>query len=449
MGMKEVDQINLKSKELEVISQDILKEAARLGADSAELGICLNKGFSVTAREGAVETVEYNQDKVIDIMVMFGKRRGAASLSDLRPEAIRAAVEAACHIAKFTGEDPMSGLPDKSELAFNYPQLDLFHPWALTVDHAIELAIQCEREATAYDKRLMSAEAASVSTVQALNLYANSLGFIGYYPCTRHDISCILVAKDGDEMQRDYSYTVSADAARLESVSHVAKLAAERTVRRLGSKRLRTQRAPVIFAAEEARGLIGHFASAISGGNLYRKTTFLLDHLDKKVFPSFVHIQEHPHLPCSLGSAPFDSEGVVTRDNVFIEDGILRQYALGVYSARKLGMKTTGNSGGMHNLTIRPGDKDLNALLKSMGTGLLVTEMMGNGVNILTGDYSRGVGGFWVENGEIQFPVQEITIAGKLQEMYSRIADVGNDVDIRGNIRTGSILIEEMMIAGE
>lgn len=447
--MTKSGQIILRSNELEGIANQMLQEASRLGAHSAEVSIGLNKGFTVTAREGDVEAVEYNQDKVIELTVFVGKRRGTASLSDIRPEATRAAVEAACHIAKFTDEDPAAGLADKHEMAFDYPRLDLTYPWDISVEKAIELAVQCEREAMAYDKRIMSAEASTVATVEALSLYANSHGFIGFFPFTRHDISCILVAKNEDEMQRDYSYTVATDPAQLESISHLAKQAAERTIHRLGARRLPTMRSPVIFSKEVARGLLGHFASAISGGSIYRKSSFLVDQLDKKIFPSFIHLQEHPHLARALGSAPFDNEGVATRPNVFIQDGILHSYALGVYSARKLGMKTTGNSGGMHNLTIHPGNKDLPALLKTMDKGLLVTEMMGNGVNLVTGDYSRGVGGFWVEKGEIQFPVQEITIAGKLQDMYAHIVEVGNDVDLRGNIRTGSILIEEMMIAGE
>ena len=439
----------LQPSHLEALSRQVLQEAKRCGADQAEVSVGANKGFTVTARGGDVETVEYHQDKVIDISVLFGKRSGAASISDIRPEAVRAAVEAACHIAKFTDEDPASGLAEKDELAFDYPKMALAHPWDITVEQAIEMAIECEHLAMATDKRIMSAESSSVSTSESMHMYANSLGFMGWFPYTRHDISCILVAKQKDEMQRDYSYTVSSDPKQLKSIAYIAKEAAERAARRLGARRLPTQKAPVIFAAEEARGLLGHFVAAISGGALYRKSSFLLDHLDKKIFPEFVHIQEQPHLAHAMGSAPFDNDGVATRDNVFIENGILRQYALGVYSARKLGMKTTGNAGGTHNLTIKPGNQDLAALLKTMGKGLLVTEMMGNGVNLITGDYSRGVGGFWVENGEIQFPVQEITIAGKLQEMYARLAHVGNDVDLRGNIRTGSILLEEMMIAGE
>ncbi len=447
--MNELKQTMVGRKELEAVASSILAEAKRQGADQAAVSVGANKGFTVNARGGEVETIEYHQDKGIEIAVMFGKCNGAASISDMRPEAIRDAVAAACHIAKFTDPDPDAGLADKSELAFDYPEIEMNYPWAVTVEKAIELAVQCEQEALACDKRIISAEAASVSTVEAINLYANSHGFMGVFPHTRHDLTCILVAKDKDEMQRDYSYTVACDPKKLKSSSEVAKQAAERTVKRLGARKIATQKAPVIFAAEEARGLLGHFASAITGGALYRKSSFLLDHLGKSIFPSFVQMAEKPFINGALGSSPFDNDGVATRENVFVADGVLQSYALSVYSARKLKLKTTGNAGGMHNLTIQPGKNNLAAMIKNMGTGLLVTEMMGNGVNLVTGDYSRGVGGFWVENGEIQFPVQEITIAGKLQEMYARIADVGNDVDDRGNIRTGSILIEEMMIAGE
>ena len=446
--MNRVKQNLLNPNELQVLAKDILQEAKRCGADQAEVSIASNKGFSVTARSGDVETVAYNQDKLIDITVFFGKRSGSAGISDVRPEAVRAAVEAACHIAKFTGEDPFSGLADQSELAFQYPELDLAFPWGITVEKAIELACECEREALSYDKRIMSAEETSVATVEAMNLYANSHGFLGYYPFTRHEVSCVLVAKEGDDMQRDYSYTVSSDPAKLESVTTVAREAAERSVKRLGARRLPTMKVPVVYFAEEARSLLGHFISAIAGSSIYRKSSFLVDHLGKKIFPDFVHLQEHPHLPCASGSAPFDDDGVATRSNVFIENGTLQTYALGVYSARKLNMRTTGNAGGIHNLTIQPGKKNLSALLKTMDRGLLITELMGSAVNQITGDYSRGAGGFWVEHGEIQYPVHEITIASTLQDMFARMVEVGNDVDTRGSIRTGSILIEEMMIAG-
>lgn len=432
----------------ENISKDILQEAKRLGASQAECVIALNKGFSVSAHDGDVETVSYNQDKSIEINVMFGQRSGTAGISDLRPEAIKDAVQAACHIAKFTGEDTAAGLAEKHELAFQYPHLDMAYPWAITVAEAIEMACECERQALAIDKRIMSAEETTINTMDAFYLYANSNGFLGSYPHTRHEMSCVLIGKKDDEMQRNYSYTLAADPSQLKSISHVAKEAVERTVNRLGARKIKTMKTPVIYLAEEARGLLGHFLAAISGGNLYRKSSFLLDHLDKKVFPDFMHLQEQPHLKQALGSAPFDSDGVATRDNIFIENGILRNYCLSVYSARKLNMQTTANAGGVHNLLVKHGNKNLVELLKTMHTGLLVTEIMGNGVNVITGDYSRGVGGFWVENGEIQYPVQEITVAGKLQDMYAGIQEIGNDVDTRGNILTGSILINEVMVAG-
>jgi PmbA protein len=432
----------------QMLSQDILQEAARLGASQAEVSIAANKGFTVSAHNGDVETVEYHQDKVVEVSVLFGKRRGSASLSDLSLKAIKAAVSAACHIAKFTDEDPFAGLAEKEEFAFDYPQLPLAFPWDISVEQAIELACLCEQEAKAHDKRIMNADEVSVTTQTACQIYANSQGFIGFFPYTRHDMSCVLVAKEQDDMQRDFSYTVSCDPSQLKSISVIAKEAADRTVKRLGAKSLSTMRVPVIFLADEARGLMGHFVAAIQGGSLYRKASFLLDHLNKKIFPEFIHIQEQPHLLCGLGSVPFDGDGVATRANTFIENGVLQQYSLGVYSARKLGMKTTGNAGGVHNLIVRPGNQNLTELLKTMDTGLLITELMGNGVNLITGDYSRGAAGFWVEKGDIQYPVHEVTIASKLQDMYAHLVEVGNDVDVRGNIRTGSILIEEMMVAG-
>ncbi len=446
--MNEVTKLIDKNK-LQEISKNILDEATRLGASQVEVSAAISKGFSVSVHNKDVETIEYHQDKTIDVTVFFGKRCGSASTSDLSPDAMRATVEAACHIAKFTDEDPAAGLADKNELAFHYPQIDLSAPWNISVDDAIALGCECERDALAYDKRIMRAEDIRIVTGETFGLYANSEGFMGSVPSTQHEISCVLIAKENEEMQRDYSYTVAVDPKTLMPVSLLAEQAAKRTVGRLGARRLSTMKSPAIYLAEEARSLLGHFAAAIQGGNLYRKASFLVNHLGKKIFPEFVQMTEHPHLAYGLGSSPFDANGVATRDNIFIQDGILTNYALSVYSARQLGMKTTGNAGGMHNLTIKTGNKDLAALLKTMDKGLLVTELMGQGVNLLTGDYSRGVGGFWVEHGEIQYPVHEITVAGKLQDIFSHLVEVGNDVDLRGNIRTGSLLLEEVMIAGE
>lgn len=434
---------------LKNVVQDILNEAKKQGASSAEVDIGLNKGFSVTSRLGDVESVEYNQDKIIDITVYFGHKTGSASLSDLRIDAIQSAVQAACNIARFGDKDEYAGLAEKEWLAFNYPPLNLSFPWDITVEQAIEITLQCENIALSKDKRIKNSEGASLSTTAGWHVYGNSHGFIGVSAATRHDISCALIAQDQDDMQRDYNYTLSCDPELLQSIDWVANTAVEKTISRLGAQRLTTRKVPVIFAAEEARGLLGHFVAAISGGNLYRKSSFLLDHLGKTIFPSYIQIDERPHLEKSLGSAAFDENGVATRPNIFIENGILRNYCLGVYSARKLGMQTTGNAGGVHNLFINTSNNDLSALLKKMDTGLLVTDLMGQGVNLITGDYSRGATGFWVENGEIQYPVEEITIAGNLRDMYANLIEVGNDVDKRGNIQTGSILIESMTIAGD
>lgn len=433
---------------LEGIANAILKEAKRLGATEAEMSMAANKGFSISVHGGDVETVEYHQDKIVDITVYFDKRMGSASLSDLRPEAINKAVEAACHIAKFTDSDPAAGLADKQLLAFNYPELKLASPWHLTVEQGIELALECERQALAFDKRIMSAESIGVSTFDAWHIYANSHGFVGAFPHTRHEMSCILVAKSGEDMQRDYSYTVAVDPSQLESVSYLAKHAAERTIQRLGARTIKTMKVPVIYLAEEARGLLGHFIAAIQGGHLYRRSSFLLDSLGQQIFPTFLTLQENPQLAFAMGSAPFDNDGVATRPNVFVENGVLSSYALSAYSARKLGLATTGNAGGIHNLMVSTGIKNLTELLKDMNKGIVITELMGQGVNITTGDYSRGASGYWVEKGEIQYPVQGITVAGKLQDMFKRIVEIGDDIDTRGNIRTGSILIEEMMVAG-
>ena len=448
--MPEIAQVDLfNALSIQDLVTTVLQEAKKQGATSAEVDVAVNQGFNVMVRMGDVETVEYNQDKIIEVTVFFGQRSGSASMSDVRPQAIRDCVKAACNIAKFTDEDEFSGLADQSLLAFDYPDLDLHYPWQLSVPAAIDIGKECEAIGLAQDKRITNSEGASVSTVTVWHGYGNSLGFIGVTPVTRHEISCVLIAKEGEEMQRDYHYSVACDPQNLSSIQEIATEAATRTVRRLGGRRMATRKTPVIFQAEEARSLLGHFTAAIRGSSLYRKSSFLLDHLGQQIFPSHITLDERPLLPKSLGSAAFDEDGVRTAANVFVNQGVLEKYSLGVYSARKLGMQTTGNAGGVHNLFVTTGTEDFAGLLKKMGTGLVVTEMMGNGVNMVTGDYSRGASGFWVENGAIQYPVEEITIAGRLQDMYKNLVDVGTDVDQRGNIQTGSILLEEMTVAGD
>lgn len=429
--------------------QDILKDIKKQGASAAEVAASSRSGFSVDVRLGEVEKVEYNRDKGIAITVYYGQKKGSASTTDTSQESIESTVKAACHIAKFTEEDSCAGLADKELLASNYPDLDLHHLWQITVEQGIELAKECEALARAEDKRITNSEGASVATHQGVLVYGNSNNFLGSFKTTRHSINCALIAQEGSNMQRDYSFTVARDSQDLNNVKSVARDAAQRAVRRLGAKRLTTRQAPVVFESNIARGLIGSFINAIQGGNLYRKSSFLVDYLGKKIFSEHVHIYEQPHLKKGLGSAPFDGEGVATKDHDLVKDGILQSYALSSYSARKLGMQTTGNAGGVHNVFIDTSDIDLSGLLQQMGTGLFVTELLGQGVNIVTGDYSRGAMGFWVENGVIQYPVEEITIAGNLRDMFLQLVAIGNDVDRRGNIQTGSILIGNMTIAGE
>ena len=447
--MSEVKQAAIQShSELESIVTAILDEAKRQGASAAEAGVNAESGLSVTVRLGEVETVEHNRDKGLGVTVYFGQRKGSASTSDFSREAIRETVGAACAIARYTAEDPCAGLADAELMATTIPDLDLYHSWELPAERAIALAAECEAAARAVDKRITNSEGATVSSHAGRRVYGNSHGFIGAYPSSRHSVSCAVIADDGRGMQRDYWYTVARDSDDLESVRSVGRRAGERTVKRLGGRRLSTRQAPILLVAEVAGGLFGNFIRAVRGESIYRKSSFLLDQLGEAVFPEFMHIHEQPHLTKALGSAPFDSEGVATRARDLVTAGVLQGYVLDSYSARKLGMQTTGNGGGVHNLTIDSGPHDFTGLLKEMDSGLLVTEMMGMGVNIVTGDYSRGAAGFWVENGAIQYPVEEITIAGNLRDMFKGIVAVGNDVDTRGNTRTGSVLIERMTIAG-
>jgi PmbA protein len=430
------------------IAQDMLDYAKQRGASAASADVSVGFGQSVTVRQGEVETIEYNRDKGLSVTTYIGQQRGNASTSDFSPQAVRDTVDAALSIARYTAKDDCSGLPDEDMLARDCPDMDLYHPWDLPVDAAIALAKQCEQAALDTDNRISNSEGASVNLHEAQFITANSLGFIGGYPTSRHSLSCAVIAGHDDAMERDYWYAVARDAKDMMDARQVGRIAAERTVRRLNARQIDTMQVPVLFEAPIASGLLGSFVSAVSGGSLYRKSSFLLDQMDKQIFSSHINISDVPDIRKGLASGPFDDEGVQTQHRVIVEKGVLRGYFLGSYSARKLGMRTTGNSGGNHNLILQSGELDFNGLLKQMGRGLLVTELLGQGVNNVTGDYSRGAAGFWVEHGEIQYPVQEITIAGNLKDMFRSIVTVGNDVLVQGSKQCGSILVEGMTVAG-
>ena len=434
---------------LESLVSKALEEAADRGADQAETGVSLGTGLSVMVRRGEVETLEHQRDRSFAVTVYFDRRKGYASTSDLSDQAIEDTVAKACTIAGYTARDEYAGLADAELMATEIPDLSLDHPWALTPEEAIDRAIECERYGMQFDDRINNADGTSVHTGRALKMYGNSHGFRGGYASTSHSLSCILVAEDGDGMERDYWYTSSRDPEQLEDAESVGRRAAERTVRRLGARKRSTRTAPVLFPADQARGLLGHFVAAIRGTSQYRKASFLLDAAGSSVFPDFLSMVERPHIPGALGSAPFDNEGVATRDRDLVRDGVLESYVLSSYSARRLGLQTTGNAGGLHNLVVSHGDATFDELIREMGTGFVVNELMGQGVNGVTGDYSRGASGFWVENGEIAYPVTELTIAGNLKKMYRDIVAIGKDVDDRGGIRTGSILVKQMTIAGD
>lgn len=445
MTLQNQEEIN----RLKNIVHDLLNEAKKQGASAAEAGLSIDDGLSVTARMGDVETLEYHRSQGLGVTVFFGQRKGSASSTDLSPASIRETVQAACSIARFASTDAFAGLPDQEMLATEFPDLDLYHPWDLSAEQAIALTIECEQAARDYHPDINNSEGASINTHQGIRVLGNTLGFIQGYNASRHSFSCSVLGQRGDSMQRDYWYSVARDAKQLEAASVIGRKAAERTIKRLNARKISTRQCPVLFQAEVASGLIGAFIGAISGGNLYRKTSFLLDSLGKTVFPDFIRIHEQPLLRNALGSSAYDAEGVTTQTRDIVRDGVVQGYVLSSYSARKLGMQTTGNAGGVHNLAIDSGTDDFSALLQRMHTGLLVTELMGQGVNNVTGDYSRGASGFWVENGIIQYPVEEITIAGNLKTMFNNIVAVGTDVDLRGNMRSGSILLAEMSIAGE
>ena len=428
--------------------EQILAEAKRQGASACEVAVSLEQGLSTSVRQREVETVEFNRDQGFGITLYSGQRKGSASTSASGPEAIRETVAAALAIAKHTSEDESSGLADKALMAKDLKDFDLFHAWDITPEQAIELALTCEAAAFDADARIKNADGTTLNTHQGCRVYGNSHGFIGGYASTRHSLSCVMIAEANGQMQRDYWYDVSRQGELLADPVSIGQRAAQRAASRLGARPVPTCEVPVLFSAELAGGLFGSFLGAISGGNLYRKSSFLEGAIGQKLFPDWLTIDERPHLMRAMGSSAFDGDGLATYAKPFVENGELVSYVLGTYSGRKLGLPSTANSGGVHNLFVTHGDEDQAALLRRMGRGLLVIELMGHGLNMVTGDYSRGAAGFWVENGEIQFAVQEVTIAGNMRDMFKQIVAVGNDLELRSNIRTGSVLIERMTVAG-
>ncbi|RAA02876.1 metalloprotease PmbA [Stutzerimonas stutzeri] len=427
----------------------IIKEARRQGASASEVSVSMEQGLSTTVRQGEVETVEFNRDQGFGITLYVGQSKGSASTTGNGDAAIRETVAAALAIAKHASQDEFAGLADATLMARELPDLDLYHPWSITPEQAIEQALSCESAAFDFDARIRNADGTSLNTHQGCRAYGNSNGFIGAYCSTRHSLSCVMIAESEGQMQRDYFYDVNRIGEALIDPQTIGRRAAERAVRRLGARPIPTCEVPVLFAPELATGLFSHFIAAISGGNLYRKASYLEDALGQTLFPEWLSLDERPHIPRALGSASYDGDGLATYAKPFVENGRLISYVLSTYSGRKLGMPSTANAGGVHNLFVSHGEEDQAALLRRMGRGLLVTELMGQGLNLVTGDYSRGAGGYWVENGEIQFPVQEVTIAGNLRDMFRQIVAIGCDIETRGNVRTGSVLIERMMVAGK
>ena len=428
--------------------EDILAEAKRQGADQAEVSVSLDHGLSVGVRKGELENLEFNQDRGFGITLYLGQRKGSASTTDSSVDAIRDTVEAAKNIATYTEDDPCNGLADAELMPAELTELDLFHPWDVEPDQAIEMAVACEAAGLAVDERLTNSDGAQVNTQQSLRVYGNSHGFIGTYAGTRHGLNCVLIGEDEQGMQRDYWYSVARNANDLESVESVGEQAAARTVARLSPRSAPTGTYPVLYTPPMASGLIGHLIGALSGGALYRRASFMLDSMGEQILPEWLSLVERPHLRGALGSANFDGDGVATRTKAFVQDGKVASYVLSAYSARKLELQPTGNAGGVHNLDVDGPQTDAAELIKQMDRGLVVTELMGQGINGVTGDYSRGAAGFWVENGEIVYPVAEVTVAGNLKDIYGRIIALGDDVDYRHNIRAPSILIEAMTVAG-
>lgn len=435
-------------QQLQDIAEDVVKQAKRLGASAAEVSCSANKGLSTTVRLGEVETLEFSHDRGVSINVYFGQRKGSATTADLDPESVKLSVEQACAIAKHTEADPYTGLADADDLATDFADLDLWHPWALDAESAIELALQTEQAAREHAE-ITNSDGAVVNSHSGVSVYATSHGFVGLQRGTRHGITCMMIAGEGAGMQRDYDYDVARCADDLRPGVEIGDRAATKTIMRLGAKKMQTARLPVVYGPSVARGLLGHLVGAAKGGALYRKASFLLDKLDQAVLPEGYDLRERPHLKRALGSCNHDAEGVATRDRDIVSDGRLVSYVLSSYSARKLGLKTTGNAGGVHNVELLGPTQPVASLLQGIEDGLLVTEVMGQGINMVTGDYSRGASGFRIRNGQLAEPVHEITVAGNLLEMFRSIRGLGDDVDRRGNIACGSILLDGMMIAGD
>jgi PmbA protein len=441
--------VKFSGAELADLCATVLAQAKALGASSAEASASCDAGLDLSVRLGAVENVEHHQNQGLSLSVYIGKKTGSASTSDLSPHALAMTVKKAITIAEHTQEDPYAGLADPTRLAKTIPDCDLDYSWDLALPDLITKAIDCEAHALAVDPKISNSEGVSISTGRRLSAYANSDDFSGYYPSSVHHVNCTLLAKEQGQMQRDSDYTVARDPKELWDLHAVAESAARKTLRRLGGRKMTTSKVPVIFHADLARGLWRQFFNAISGSAIYRQASFLAGKLNQPVLPDFVTLTQQPHLPKGLGSAPFDDEGVATEDRQFVAGGVLRSSLMGSYSARKLGLRSTGNAGGLQNILVCHSDQDLAALCKTMGKGFLVTELIGQGVNLVTGDYSRGAFGFWVENGEIQYPVEGVTLAGNLADLLLNLVAVGNDIDTRGTIQTGSVLLHEMTLAGQ
>lgn len=438
----------LGSEELEGIVRRLLDEALAQGVDQAEAAASHDIGLSATARLGDVETLEYTNDRGVGITVYQDARKGSASTSDFSDGALRETVLKACTFARYAARDDHYGLAEADRMATEMPDLALAHPWPLESQLAISIAIECEDAARAFDRRITNSEGATVNCSSGVRAYGNTHGFLNSYPTTSHSISCIVVGEQDGEMERDYHYSAARDAGDLEAAKQIGETAASRTTSRLGARKIKTTNAPVLFAPEVARGFIGHAVAAVAGSAQYRRSTFLLDAAGEQVFSDFVRIEERPHILKGMASRPYDAEGVATRDRDLVVDGVLQGYILSSYSARRLGLETTGNAGGAHNLIVPGNAEDMHSIIAGMSSGLLVHELIGHGVNIVTGDYSRGAVGFWIENGEICYPVHEVTIAGNLRNLYRRIVAIGKDQDVRGGIRCGSLLVDGMAIAG-